>query len=195
MAKATSIFWCIRPISFEFVAKIQICKSCRKEKQKSLYIFCVHDFFYPGGRSQSQPVGSDHYFHTDCPSVPMLRNQEKINAAGLVEWIIDDFCHVIYYFCSLFYNLRICIKCPRNTFFHQGCLSSAVLINMLVASSFYWRWHSYYCPLIFERLSLAYLTSQRQVSVVIKAPEMLWHLRSSYCACPKLLLHVWEFLK
>ena len=63
------------------------------------------------------PAGSDHYFHTECPSVrtyvrlsvrpsfrpsvPKLQNQATITAGrdcGLAEWIIDDSCLV---FCNL----------------------------------------------------------------------------------------------
>ena len=46
----------------------------------------------PRGRPQSS---SDHYFHTECLSVPKLQNQATITAGrdcGLAEWIIDDSC-------------------------------------------------------------------------------------------------------
>ena len=48
-------------------------------------------------------TGSDHYFHTDCPSVrpsvPKLQNQATITGGrvcGLAKWIIDDSCLVFY---------------------------------------------------------------------------------------------------
>ena len=48
-------------------------------------------------------AGSDHYFHTECPSVRpsvrKLQNQATITAGrdcGLAEWIIDDFCLVFF---------------------------------------------------------------------------------------------------
>ena len=65
--------------------------------------FLFFIYFSWSTRPTTVPAGSDHYFHTECPSVlpyiPKLQNQATITAGrdcGLAEWIIDDSCLVMY---------------------------------------------------------------------------------------------------
>ena len=85
--------------------------SCRSNVEAMMWLNVEEDCFCDK-RKQNQnniswstrpttvPDGSDHYFHTECPSVlpsvlpsvPKLQNQATITAGrdcGLVEWIID----------------------------------------------------------------------------------------------------------
>ena len=99
---------------------------------KPIYIIHYYNsvklYIDPRGQLQSRP-GSDHYSHTECPSVRLhvskLQNQATLTAGrdcGLAKWIIDDSCLVfsyifvylflfIVYFVALYVALYINIWC------------------------------------------------------------------------------------
>ena len=52
-------------------------------------------------------AGSDHYFHTECPSVRPSQNCKADRDCGLAEWIIDDSCLVWLEFGSYFSILSV----------------------------------------------------------------------------------------
>ena len=68
--------------------------------QRSITILIIQVLIHEADHSPGR-AGSDHNFHTECPSVrpsvPKLQNQVTITAGldcGLAEWIIDDSCLV-----------------------------------------------------------------------------------------------------
>ena len=87
-------------------------QSARKEEAEVIS-FCL--LYSWSTRPTTVPVCSDHYFHTECPSVllsvPELQNQAKITAGQvdcvLAEWIIlPD----VYYFQLPPWHIELRIK-------------------------------------------------------------------------------------
>ena len=74
------------------------------------FVFCS----FWSTRPTTVPSDSDHYFHTECPSVrlsvPKLQNQATITAGWdceQAEWIIDDFCLVLINFKGCLLHLEL----------------------------------------------------------------------------------------